>query len=127
MSERRKSTKETLNIFDLRRPHLDNLDIIEIDSSKAQFAAVLGAMVFAILNIGHYIGASNSPSRVMFSFDLHNTSATIAFTLMVFGPVYSWFLVRITHVSNKILGFYLGMSTVALFQSFADFYVVFKH
>jgi hypothetical protein len=119
MSDTPSPSKERPSVFSVPSP--PSYDIY-VNTSKAQFSSVLGAIVFGILNIGHYIYSTNDFNRLTFSFDLSDYGSIIAFTLLVLGPVYSWMLVRLTRVHNVALGFYIGMSTVALFQSFGDFY-----
>jgi hypothetical protein len=85
--------------------------------SKAPWAAVFGALILALLNLGQFI--KYDPTVSILSLDVKDTRTLFMFSLFLFGPVYSWYLVRISHVTNTFLGFYLGASTVSLLQFFS--------
>jgi hypothetical protein len=85
--------------------------------SKAPWAGVFGAFILALLNMGQFI--KYDPSISILSLDVKDTKTLFMFSLFLFGPIYSWYLVKLSRVTNTFLGFYLGASTVSLLQFFS--------
>jgi hypothetical protein len=85
--------------------------------NRAPWAAVFGALFLALLNMGQFI--KYDPSVSILSVDVKDTKTLFMFSLFLFGPAYSWYIVRLLKVTNTFLGFYLGASTVTLLQFFS--------
>jgi hypothetical protein len=93
----------------------------DFNPAKTIFASILGALLLAVLNLGRFVHYNITPDGATIVYNLKDPHTILVFFLIAVGPIYSAYLVRLLRISSTFLGFYLGISTVALIIFFADF------
>jgi hypothetical protein len=89
-----------------------------VDGSRARYAAAVGAVLWAILNIGRFFSWEPSQGGPgMLAFSVNTVEGYALLSLIVVGPIYAWLIARLFGVTRTAHGLYLGAATVALFQN----------